>query len=174
MADPNRTPEQLAELDTVVDRIHHERADPRIMAARYDDARERISELHDETVRQRHSIEALEDQITDRDTRIAELERRLLGTLERRCAIPGCDASYNVVDGPPPEEQPPNRHWRILPTPSLTLCPSHSHLWPEHRPRLNHATAAAACDCGHPLPGPTLGHMGVAWIAHALALEADR
>ena len=109
-------------------------------------------------------------ELNERDTRIAELEKRLLGTLARRCSIPGCDASYDAVDGPPPEEQPPNPHWMLSPSPSLTLCPDHAHLWPTHRPRLDHTTRLASCECGHPLPGPTLGHMATAWIAHALTV----
>lgn len=168
--DRTLTPADLVMIDAIVDPIRRERAAAPGLAARYDAACERVSELHAEAVSQRRRIEGLEDQIADRDTRITELEKRLLGTLARRCSIPGCDASYDAFDGPPPEEQPPHRHWMLSPSPSLTLCPDHSHLWPTHRPRLDHDTRACACTCGHPLPGPTLGHMGVAWIAHALAV----
>jgi hypothetical protein len=63
-------------------------------------------------------------------------------------------------------------------SPPVLLCPDHAHLMTgdtPHTPRLDHTTRTAACACGHPLPGPTLGHMGTAWIAHALdLLETDR
>lgn len=114
------------------------------------------------------------EHVRELKVRIQELEEKLFGTLARRCHIPGCDASYNAADGPPPHESTLARHWLQNSTPALLLCPDHTHLWSgdtPHRPGLDHATRTAACSCGHPLPGPTLGHMGTAWIAHALALE---
>jgi len=108
-----------------------------------------------------------------RDIRISELEVERYGTLARRCAIPGCLAFYDAADGPAPEQATADRHWLRTSSPHLLLCPDHVHLWEgdtPHRPRLDHTTSTCACTCGHPLPGPTLGHMGAAWIAHALAL----
>lgn len=51
--------------DTVVARIHHERADSRIMAARYDDAVRRLDELHDENAELRRRADRLEGEIED-------------------------------------------------------------------------------------------------------------
>ncbi|GAA1457617.1 hypothetical protein NE857_21480 [Nocardiopsis exhalans] len=124
-----------------------------------------------------HDAEQAEE-IALRDTRIAELEQLLHGTLDRRCDIPGCAASHNAETGPPPEETTAARHWLRKPSPPILLCPDHSPLWEgntPHTPRLDHTTRTCACTCGHPLPGPTLGHMGTAWVAHALSLlETDR
>ncbi|GAA1457621.1 hypothetical protein NE857_21470 [Nocardiopsis exhalans] len=70
MAD-HLTPDQVARIDAIVARVHAERADAKIMGARYDDACEQIVELHDEIVRLRRRADALEDQLADRD-----IERR--------------------------------------------------------------------------------------------------
>lgn len=59
------TPAQLAEIDATVARFHRERADAPTMAARYDEACDRIGEMHDEIVRLRRRAQALEDQLSD-------------------------------------------------------------------------------------------------------------
>lgn len=113
--------------------------------------------------------------LADRDARIRELEGKVCGTLDRRCVIPGCSASHPAETGPPAEETTAARHWLRKSSPALLLCPDHSRLWEgdtPHVPRMDYDTRTCACTCGHPLPGPTLGHMGTAWIAHALALLA--
>jgi len=92
------------------------------------------------------------------------------GTVLRACSIPGCDATYDAVDGPPVHEYTRERHWVRTSSPGILLCPDHAHLFTHHAPRLDHATRTASCDCGLSLPGPTLGHMGAAWAAHATAL----
>lgn len=76
MAD-HLTPAQRDSIDATVTRVHRERADAGIMAARYDEACARIAEQHDEIVRQRRRIEALEDQLHDRD---ADLRAQLAAT----------------------------------------------------------------------------------------------
>lgn len=110
--------------------------------------------------------------LADRDARIRELEGKVRGALDRRCVIPGCPASYRADTGPDPGAQ-----WMRSTSPSVLLCPDHAHLMTgatPHVPRLDHDTRTCACTCGHPLPGPTLGQMSTAWIAHALALlDAD-
>lgn len=114
-----------------------------------------------------------DEEIAARDARIAELELLLHGTLDRRCSIPGCTASYQADTGPAP-----GLAWMRSTSPPVLLCPGHAHLMTgdtSHTPRLDHPTRTAACTCGHALPGPTLGHMGAAWIGHALnLLETDR
>ena len=87
------------------------------------------------------------------------------GTLLRACSIPACPATYSAADGPHHGER-----WLRKSSPSVVLCPDHTWLFDHHVPRLDHATRTCACDCGRPLPGPTLGHMGPAWVAHALTL----
>lgn len=87
------------------------------------------------------------------------------GTVPRACTLPDCPATYDAADGPPHGER-----WLRKASPSVVLCPDHTWLFDHHVPRLDHDTRTCACDCGLSLPGPTLGHMGAAWVAHALAL----
>jgi uncharacterized protein VirK/YbjX len=58
-----RTPAEVAQLDAFADRIHRERALAPDLADRYDAACASVSELHDETVRQRRRIDALTDEL---------------------------------------------------------------------------------------------------------------
>lgn len=73
----------------------------------------------------------------------------------------------------PDHEHTQERHWLRKSSPHLLLWPDHAHLWQgdhPHVPHLDHATRTCACACGHPLPGPTLGHMEAAWVDHAREL----
>lgn len=92
----------------------------------------------------------------------------LTGAVLRSCSIPGCPATYDTADGPPHEER-----WLRKASPSVVLCPAHTWLFDHHVPRLDHTTRTCSCDCGLSLPGPTLGHMGTAWVAHALTLLTE-
>lgn len=95
------------------------------------------------------------------------------GALLRACSIPTCPATYSAATGPPDHEHTQERHWLRKSSPHLLLCPDHAHLWQgdhPHVPHLDHATRTCACACGHPLPGPTLGHMEAAWVDHAREL----
>lgn len=86
MPDAALTPEQLARIDATVDRVAADRADAKAMASRYDAACRRMDELHAETTRLHRRAAALEDQIRDRDARIAELEEKVAAELEKRLA----------------------------------------------------------------------------------------
>lgn len=96
----------------------------------------------------------------------------------RRCDAPGCAADYDAWTGP--KGQTAERHWLHHPTFDLHMCPDHKDLWSldksgPHCPNLDHATRAAACSCGHPLPGPTLGRMTDAYLTHlAAALDQPK
>lgn len=68
MSDSYRTPAELAELDEIVAEISRERAAAPGLATRYDAACERITELHEETVRLRTRIWDLEDHHSQRTT----------------------------------------------------------------------------------------------------------
>ena len=92
------------------------------------------------------------------------------GTVLRACSIPDCDASYDAFDGPPAHECTRERHWARRSSPGVLVCPDHAWLFTHHAPRLDHETRTASCGCGLSLPGPTLGHMATAWIAHAAVL----
>ncbi|MEU0492586.1 hypothetical protein ABZ249_25445 [Nocardiopsis sp. NPDC006139] len=59
------TLEELDQLDALSALIHRERVAAPRMAARYDEACANVAELHEETVRQRRRIAALEDQLAD-------------------------------------------------------------------------------------------------------------
>lgn len=87
-------------------------------------------------------------------------------TYNRNCSLPGCEAFYDAVTGPPAD----GGLWMRLPTFDLNMCPNHKYLWERHQPGLDYETRTGACACGHPLPGPTSGQMASAWIAHALNL----
>lgn len=63
MSDSYRTPAELAELDEIVAEISRERAIAPGLATRYDAACERITELHEETTRQRSRIWDLEERL---------------------------------------------------------------------------------------------------------------
>jgi hypothetical protein len=65
VADRALTPAQIAVIDGTVARVHAERSDAATMAARYDAACGRISEMHGEIVHLRRRIEALEGQLAD-------------------------------------------------------------------------------------------------------------
>lgn len=65
MADCALTPDEITFIDATVDRVNAERADAATMAARYDAACVRIAEQHEENVKLRRRIEALEDQLAD-------------------------------------------------------------------------------------------------------------
>lgn len=65
MADHTLTPAELARIDATVARVYAERADAKIMGAKYDDACQLIVEHHAEIVRLRRRAEALEDQLAD-------------------------------------------------------------------------------------------------------------
>ncbi|SIO86953.1 hypothetical protein [Nocardiopsis sp. JB363] len=65
MADRALTPDEIALIDATVDRVNTECADAATMAARYDAACVRLAEQHDENVKIRRRIEALEDQLAD-------------------------------------------------------------------------------------------------------------
>lgn len=71
MADHTLTPEQIAMIDASVARVRAERADAGIMSAKYDAVCERLAELHDESVGRLRRIQALEDQLRDRDAELA-------------------------------------------------------------------------------------------------------
>ena len=92
----------------------------------------------------------------------------------RTCNGPGCPAAYDAVPGP--AGQTAERHWLMHPTFGMHMCPDHSPLWKRdrsgpHCPNLDHETSTAACSCGHPMPGPTLGQMGRAYLDHLAALD---
>ncbi|MGW9637464.1 hypothetical protein [Nocardiopsis alba] len=71
------TPAHRDSIDATVARVHRERADAGIMAARYDEACFRIGEMHDEIVRLRRQVQALEDRLSDGERRLREeLEAR--------------------------------------------------------------------------------------------------
>lgn len=172
-------------VDEILDRVAQALYQHAVTAGGRYPAQERLMEEHTRQTflasaahRAAAVMTAIAPALAARDARIAELELLLHGTLDRRCSIPGCAVSHNAGTGPPPEEATAARHWLRKSAPSLLLCPDHSHLWEgdtPHTPRLDHTTRTCACSCGHPLPGPTLGHMGTAWVAHALnLLEADR
>ena len=64
MAD-HLTPAELVMIDAIVDPIRRERAAAPVLAAKYDDACDAVTDQYDEIVRLRRQVEALEDQLSD-------------------------------------------------------------------------------------------------------------
>ncbi|GAA1469970.1 hypothetical protein NE857_31480 [Nocardiopsis exhalans] len=85
MAD-HLTPDQLARIDAIVGPIHRERADAPGLAAKYDDACERIAEQHDEIVKLRRRAEALKGQLADARALVGRYWDNALAAMERRDA----------------------------------------------------------------------------------------
>jgi hypothetical protein len=101
VADHTLTPAQRDAIDATVTRVHRERSDAGVMAAKYDAACERISEMHDEIVRRGFQIEALEDKLRDRDASIRALEAEI-AILRAADTEPG-DTKLTGIGGGPGE-----------------------------------------------------------------------
>lgn len=69
MAD-HLTAAEIAMIDAIVDPIRRERAAAPGLAAKYDSACDAVTDQYDEIVRLRRQVEALEDQLRDRDGRL--------------------------------------------------------------------------------------------------------
>ncbi|MFV2172300.1 hypothetical protein ACFHW2_12050 [Actinomadura sp. LOL_016] len=95
----------------------------------------------------------------------------------RTCDRPSCTAAYDAATGP--KGQTAERHWLLHKTFGMHMCPDHSGLWRRdksgsHCPDLDRATRTAACSCGRPLPGPTLGDMKRTYLEHLVDLDVTR
>lgn len=99
---------------------------------------------------------------------LREVYRAYGGCVHRGCDWPGCPALYDAVatlSGEPGYE----RGWMMLPTFDLRMCPRHAAAWRDgsHVPAwVGERRDGAACSCGAPLVGRTLGGYADAYRAH--------
>jgi hypothetical protein len=95
----------------------------------------------------------------------------------RACDWPGCTAAFDIAvlrdtDTGAALAQP-GQPWMQHPSFALHMCAARSGTWDKERADAHiPSVRPAACSCGHPLPGTTLGDMTGAYRAHLAVLAA--